>query len=152
MVADQGTDTGSSGTATANPADEEAGDPLFGSGIHLKAGWNRHDAKISQVSLLEVVRQLPRLIGECLRLSWRADRRAVLMVLICQTATGIATAFGLLATNSVLLNLFAQGPSPTRVRAAVPALVLVGLAAMGGAITSTLGRAEIGRASCRERV
>ena len=137
MVVEQSTDTGSS-----NPADdEETGDPLFGSGIHWKAGWNRHDVQISQVSLREVTRQLPRLIGECLRLSWRADRRAVLMVLVCQTATGIATAFGLLATNSVLLNLFAQGPSPTRVRAAVPALVLVGLAAMGGAITSTLGRA-----------
>ena len=147
MVADQGTDTGSSGAAAAsgaagaNPADEEAGDPLFGSGIRWKAGWNRHDVQVSQVSLIEVVRQLPRLVGECLRLSWRADRRAVLMVLICQTATGIATAFGLLATNSVLLNLFAQGPSPARVRGAVPALVLVGIAAMGGAITSTLGKA-----------
>jgi len=137
MVVEQSTDSGSS-----NPADdEEAGDPLFGSGIHWKAGWNRHDVQISQVSLREVTRQLPRLIRECLRLSWRADRRAVLMVLVCQTATGIATAFGLLATNSVLLSLFAQGPSPTRVHAAIPSLVLVGLAAVGGAITSTLGRA-----------
>ena len=125
---------------SSSAADEEAGDPLFGSGIHWKAGWNRHDVQITQVSLLEVTRQLPRLIGECLRLSWRADRRAVLLVLVCQTATGIATAFGLLATNSVLLNLFAQGPSPARVRGAIPSLVLVGIAAVGAAITSTLGK------------
>ena len=122
-------------------ADGEAGDPLFGSGIHWKAGWNRHDVEITQVSLLQVIRQLPRQIGVCLRLAWRADRRAVLVVLICQSATGIATAFGLLATNSVLLKLFATGPSPARVRAAIPALILVGSAAMGASVTSTLGKA-----------
>jgi ABC-type multidrug transport system fused ATPase/permease subunit len=131
--------------AAETPDAEEAGDPLFGSGIHLKAGFNRHDVEVNQVSLFQVVRQLPQLVGVCLRLSWRADSRAVLMVLICQTATGVATAFGLLATNSVLLNLFAQGPSPARIKAAIPSLVLVGLAAMGAAVTATLGRAASSR-------
>ena len=126
-------------------AAEEAGDPLFGTGIHFKAGWNRHDVEITQVSLVQVVRQLPRLVGVCLRLSWRADARAVLLVLICQTAAGVATAFGLLATNSVLLNLFAQGPSPERIKAAVPSLILVGVAAVGSAVTSTLGKAASSR-------
>lgn len=122
-------------------AEDEAGDPLFGSGIHFTAGWTRHDVEITQVSLFQVIRQLPQQIRTCLGLAWRADRRAVLGVLICQSATGIATAFGLLATNSVLLNLFAAGPSPARVRAAVPSLILVGLAAMGATVTATLGKA-----------
>jgi ATP-binding cassette subfamily B protein len=131
------TDAGSPGGQAAG---DDAGDPLFGSGIHWTAGWTRHDVEITQVSLFQVVRQLPGQIRTCLGLAWRADPRAVLGVLIFQSATGIATAFGLLATNSVLLNLFAGGPSPARVRAAVPSLLLVGAAAMGASITATLGR------------
>lgn len=127
-------------SAGREAAADEAGDPLFGSGIHWKAGWTRHDVEITQVSLFQVIRQLPRQIRTCLSLAWRADPRAVLGVLIFQSATGIATAFGLLATNSVLLNLFAQGPSPARVRAAIPSLLLVGAAAMGAGVSATLGK------------
>src|SRR4051794_32385681 len=43
-------------------------------------------------------------------------------------AAGVFTAFGLLATTGVLTALFSEGPSPDRVRAAAPELLLVGAA------------------------
>nr|BFE82881.1 hypothetical protein GCM10020093_054820 [Planobispora longispora] len=42
---------------------------------------------------------------------------------------GVFTAFGLLATTGVLSALFEAGPTPDRVRAALPSLILVGVAA-----------------------
>jgi ATP-binding cassette, subfamily B, bacterial len=125
--------------------DAASGDPLFGSGIKFKAGWNRHDFEMEQMTLRAVIRRLPGLISVCLKLSWRADRSAVLAVLICQTATGVATGLGLLAANRVLVSLLAAGPTPGRVRAALPALLLVGLAAGGGALLGALGSAASGR-------
>jgi ABC-type multidrug transport system fused ATPase/permease subunit len=130
--------------------DTEQGDPLFGSGLRFHGGWNRHENELEQTSLIGVTRRLPGLIGICVRLAWRTDRGSVLLVLLCQTATGIATAFGLLATNSVLISLLAAGPTPGRVRAALPALVLVAVASVGGALLAVLGNA--GSARLRPKV
>ena len=129
---------------------DEPGDPLFGAGLKMRAGWNRHANEIEQTSLTGVARRLPGLVGICVRLAWRTDRASVLLVLLCQTATGIASAFGLLATNSVLVSLLAAGPTPGRVRAALPALVLVAVASLGGALLSVLAGA--GSARLRPKV
>lgn len=130
---------------SAESAEPAEGDPLFGSGIKYKAGWSRHDFEMEQMTLLAVARRLPALISVCVRLSWMADRRAVLAVLVCQTATGLATAFGLLAANRVLVSLLAAGPTPGRVRAALPALLLVALAGGAGALLGACGNAASGR-------
>jgi ABC-type multidrug transport system fused ATPase/permease subunit len=97
------------------------------------------------MTLRAVARRLPGLVAACVRLSWLADRPAVLVVFVCQTATGLATAFGLLAANRVLINLLAVGPTPGRVRAALPALLLVAIASGGGALLGALGNAASGR-------
>jgi ATP-binding cassette, subfamily B, bacterial len=139
-------DGGSAGSlASAEPCD-----PLFGPGLAMHAGWNRHDNELEQTSLIGVTRRLPGLIAICVRLAWRTDRGSVLLVLVCQTATGIATAFGLLATNSVLVSLLAAGPTPGRVRAALPALLLVAAASVSGALLAVLGNA--GSARLRPKV
>ena len=127
------------------PAAGPSGDPLFGSGIKYRTGWSRHDFEYEQMTLRAVARRLPGLIAVCVRLSWRADRPAVLAVLVCQTATGVATAFGLLAANRVLVSLLAAGPTPGRVRAALPALLLVAVAGGGGALLAAFGQAASGR-------
>ncbi len=139
----QDSDSEADGAGAAPPG--PAGDPLFGSGIKIKAGWARHDFEYEQMSLRSVARRLPGLVAACVRLSWRADRAAVLTVLVCQTATGISTAFGLLAANRVLVNLLAAGPTPGRVRAALPALLLVALSGIGGALLGALAKAASGR-------
>jgi ATP-binding cassette subfamily B protein len=130
------------GAAEAPPP---ARDPLFGSGLKYQSGWNRHNFEYEQMTLRAVARRLPGLVAICMRVSWRADRAAVVAVLLCQTATGASTAFGLLAANRVLISLLAAGPTPGRVRAALPALLLVALAAGGGALLGALGNAASAR-------
>jgi ATP-binding cassette subfamily B protein len=57
-----------------------------------------------------------------LRVAWRADRWRTLTVAVATVVAGSMAAFGLLATQRVLVALFAGGPTPDRVRAALPAL------------------------------
>jgi ATP-binding cassette subfamily B protein len=75
------------------------------------------------VSFLAIARALPRTIGQAVRLAWEADRWALLAV--GEVGRGAATAFGLLATNQVLLQLLAARSTPGSVRATLPALGLV---------------------------
>ncbi|HET9172015.1 MAG TPA: ABC transporter ATP-binding protein [Actinospica sp.] len=123
---------------------EAEGDPLFGTGYAWSAGWNRHDEEFSTMPLSTLARRLPGLMGLCLRLSWRTDPRAVLALLACQITSGVFTAFGLLATQRVLISLLTQGPTPARVRAAIPSLALVATAAVGSGLLSAAGRAASG--------
>ncbi|ACU71700.1 ABC transporter related [Catenulispora acidiphila DSM 44928] len=114
-------------------------DPLFGSGISYKMGHNRHYENYLTSNVRDALKALPRLIGMCVRLSLRADRRSTYLLIGAQLALGASTAFGLLATNGVLRALLAEGPSPQRVKAAAPAIVLVCLA---GVLTSVLTAAS----------
>ncbi|WP_203912260.1 ABC transporter ATP-binding protein [Rhizocola hellebori] len=72
--------------------------------------------------LLTVLTQLPRLVATAMAISWRADRRRTVIVAAATIAAGVMSAFGLLATQRVLIELFAAGPTPQRITAALPAL------------------------------
>ncbi|RFU41891.1 ATP-binding cassette domain-containing protein [Actinomadura logoneensis] len=91
-------------------------------------GWDRRSKEMAETSTLSMARELPRLIGQVVRLGWRADRRDLLITVVCNAVAGVFTAFGLLATTRVLTALFAAGPTPERVGAAAPGLALVGAA------------------------
>jgi ATP-binding cassette subfamily B protein len=95
--------------------------------------------------LLGVLKQLPHLVITAMGISWRADRVRTLIVAAATVASGLMAALGLLATQRVLIELFAAGPTPQRVAAAMPALLwlaaLTGLRASMGIIT---GYAENG--------
>lgn len=68
---------------------------------------------------------LPRWINTAIRISWRADRTRTLIVAATTLAAGLMATFGLLAAQRVLIELFAAVPTPERIRAALPALVLL---------------------------
>jgi ATP-binding cassette, subfamily B, bacterial len=57
-----------------------------------------------------------------------ANRRDTVATIGLNLVSGVLTGFALLATTGVLEALFAAGPTPHRVRAALPSLVLVGMA------------------------
>lgn len=78
--------------------------------------------------MVTMTRRLPRLIGQVGRLGWQASRRDLVVTVVFNAVAGVFTAFGLLATTRVLTALFAAGPTPDRVRAAAPALAVVGAA------------------------
>ncbi|NBE94974.1 ABC transporter ATP-binding protein [Nonomuraea sp. KC401] len=92
--------------------------------------WHAHTDKMAEVGFLTIARRLPALVVEALRMAWRASPRDTVATVTLNLLGGVFTAFGLLATTGVLTALFSEGPTPDRVVAALPALVLVGAAAV----------------------
>ncbi|GII85490.1 multidrug ABC transporter permease [Sphaerisporangium siamense] len=91
--------------------------------------WHTHIATMSGVGFLTVARRLPALIGQAVGMAWRASPRDTVATISLSALGGVFTAFGLLATTGVLQALFSSGPTPDRVKAALPSLLLVGAAA-----------------------
>ncbi|WP_227023196.1 ABC transporter ATP-binding protein [Actinomadura rubrobrunea] len=90
--------------------------------------WYGKTTELSETGLVTMARRLPALIGQVMALAWQAARRDLIATVALNVLVGVFTAFGLLATTGVLTALFAAGPTPERVRAAAPALLLVGAA------------------------
>ncbi|MGW7482990.1 ABC transporter ATP-binding protein [Nonomuraea muscovyensis] len=85
--------------------------------------------KMTEVGFLPIARRLPSLVRHAMSLAWRASPRDTLATIVLNLLGGVFTAFGLLATTGALTALFQDGPTPDRVRAALPSLVLVAAAA-----------------------
>jgi len=90
--------------------------------------WRAHDQRLAETSFLAMARQLPGLIGHAVRLGWQASRRDTVATIALNLVSGVLTGFALLATTGVLEALFAAGPTPQRIRAALPSLILVAAA------------------------
>lgn len=89
----------------------------------LRAMWWESGMRARvDAGLLAVFAELPRLVIQAIRVSWRADRARTLIVAAATITAGAMAAFGLLATQRILVELFAAGPTPDRVWAAAPAL------------------------------
>nr|WP_133740751.1 ABC transporter ATP-binding protein [Actinorugispora endophytica] len=87
--------------------------------------------------------RLPGLMWQALTLAWRASPRDVVATVGFNAASGVFTAVALVATAGVLEELFAAGPTPDRVVAAVPALVLVAVASvLRGVLSAGAGWAQ----------
>ncbi|WP_084337494.1 ABC transporter ATP-binding protein [Actinomadura oligospora] len=112
--------------ARLRPPGQEEDPRDLGPELAAWEGWARRSQEMAETSTLTMTRRLPRLIGQVGRLGWRASRRDLVITVAFNAVAGVFTAFGLLATTRVLTALFAAGPTPDRVRAAVPALALVG--------------------------
>ncbi|MEV7228010.1 ABC transporter ATP-binding protein [Polymorphospora sp. NPDC051019] len=105
--------------------------------------WLRQTTKVAHTSFWAVARRLPHLLREALALAWATSRRDTVASIGLNVTAGVMTTFGLLATSNVLRELFASGPTPDRVRAAAPALVLAALAVMArGGMTIAAGWAQ----------
>ncbi|MFF4992630.1 ABC transporter ATP-binding protein [Streptosporangium saharense] len=83
---------------------------------------------MADVGFLSLSRRLPALVAQAVRLGWAASPRDVVATIGLSVLGGVFTAFGLLATTGVLSALLEAGPTPERVVAALPSLVLVGVA------------------------
>ncbi|WP_435877663.1 ABC transporter ATP-binding protein [Streptosporangium saharense] len=83
---------------------------------------------MADVGFLSLSRRLPALVAQAVRLGWAASPRDIAATIGLSVLGGVFTAFGLLATTGVLSALLEAGPTPDRVVAALPSLVLVGVA------------------------
>ncbi|MFJ5733992.1 ATP-binding cassette domain-containing protein [Streptomyces microflavus] len=82
--------------------------------------------------------QIPAVLGRIARLSWRTDRRAVQILVLCQVLTGISAAVLLTATARAMGPVLGSGPVAERLHSALPALLVVTFAAALGRIASAV--------------
>lgn len=61
-----------------------------------------------------MVRAAPVALGLLVRLAWRTSPRLTVLAAALELLTGCATAFGLLATANLFIQLLEQGPTPQR--------------------------------------
>ncbi|MDT0309470.1 ABC transporter ATP-binding protein [Streptomyces sp. DSM 44917] len=120
----------------------EAERELFGGALVYDTSWARYEEERYQLGLRTMVGGTPRLVGTAVRLAWRADRRATLLVAAAELGRSATQAVALLGVNRLLATLLAEGEMAGRLRAALPVAVLLGCAALIGAVCgalSTLG-------------
>lgn len=99
--------------------------------------WLTSTAEAANTTFLRMLRRLPRLLREAWLLAWRASPGTTVAVVVLQVAAGLAGAVGLISVVGVFDGLLRDGPTPERVRAAVPSLLLlVGAAAVRALLTS----------------
>ncbi|MET7946422.1 ABC transporter ATP-binding protein [Micromonospora sp. NPDC005324] len=107
--------------------------------------WETGVRARAEAGVFAVFAELPRLVWTALGISWRADRLRTGVVAAATVGAGVMAAFGLLATQRVLVELFAGGPTADKVRAALPALaVLAATVALRGGMGIAIGYAENG--------
>ncbi|MEU4482214.1 ABC transporter ATP-binding protein [Micromonospora sp. NPDC023966] len=105
--------------------------------------WMHRATEFAHTGFWAVARRLPALVREAIALAWATSRRDTLASIGLNVAAGVLTTLGLLATTGVLQQLFAAGPTPDRIRAAMPALVLAAAAVTArGALTVAAGWAQ----------
>ncbi|HET8641207.1 MAG TPA: ABC transporter ATP-binding protein, partial [Pseudonocardiaceae bacterium] len=87
--------------------------------------WAVASGKVAAAGWWQTVRSVPSAVATVVRLAWRVSRLWTLVAGLVHVASGCATAFGLLATANVLTELLEQGPTPERLVASLPSILLV---------------------------
>jgi ATP-binding cassette subfamily B protein/ATP-binding cassette subfamily C protein len=140
----------------ARPGDGQAGDVKpageqeagSGSADHESAEltahyWRAYDQRMATVRFSDVARRFPALIGQAVSLGWSASRRDTVATITLNLASGVFGGYALFATTGVLEALFTAGPTPQRVRAALPSLILVAVAtAIRSGVATAAGWAQ----------
>jgi ATP-binding cassette subfamily B protein len=111
-------------TAGAGSPDPSA-PTLIGVDDVTTPSWAKVGEAIAGSGIGTMLRAVPVALGMLVRLAWQTSPRLTLLAAAVELVAGCATAFGLLATATVLTQLLEQGPTPQRVVAALPALALV---------------------------
>lgn len=118
---------------------------LFGGALRYDTGWTEHERSRLDLTMLAAVRMMPRLVGGTLRRAWRADRAALVAVVVSEIGQGIAAAAGLLAVNAVMHALFGSASPAGRLREALPAMVTAGTIAVISACLASWSTSRAGR-------
>jgi ATP-binding cassette, subfamily B, bacterial len=101
------------------------GEPLIGVEDMETPRWAQGYEATANAGVRAVAAKVPGTVALAVRWAWRASPRLTLLAGVVQLAAGAVTAFGLLATADVFTQLLAQGPTPERVVAALPAIATV---------------------------
>jgi ATP-binding cassette subfamily B protein/ATP-binding cassette subfamily C protein len=137
-------DNGKAGDAKPAVGQAAGGDAADHETAELTARyWQAYDQRMATVRFNDVARRFPALIGQAVRLGWSASRRDTVATITLNLASGVFGGYALFATTGVLEALFAGGPTPHRVRAALPSLILVAVAtAVRSGVSTAAGWAQ----------
>lgn len=95
-------------------------------GLELnEESWWAHDAEVASSGFFTMLRRLPLLVRDLLKLSWQTSKVDTAIMIGATLVSEVFTALGLLATTDVLSQLFAALPTTDRVVAALPAIGLL---------------------------
>lgn len=134
-------------TAVDGQIPQQAASPLTESVLpELRNAWWEHGVRRrAETGVFGVFVDLPKLIGHAVAVSWRADRLRTSIVAVATLGGGVMATFGLLSAQRLLVQLFSGGPTPERVKAALPALALLAAAtAIRGGLGIAVGYAQNG--------
>ncbi|WP_228447458.1 ABC transporter ATP-binding protein [Streptomyces paludis] len=131
--------------ATGEGRISDAERELYGGRLRYDQSYVRHEGPLTRLSFGHMAAALPRMMGMVLRTGWETDRRALGGVVVAQLGQGVTAAWGLVAVNSVLTRLFAEGPTADKLRDALPSLVVLAVTAVGAALLSAWSTAMSGR-------
>ena len=87
--------------------------------------WTKHSKTMESTGVRTMARRLPGLLAMSWSLAWEADRTGLVALIAVRVVGGLAEAAGLLAVAGALTELLSAGPTPDRIRDALPALALV---------------------------
>ncbi len=111
----------------------------------LRYGGKYSKNPLEEAAFAAMVRRLPSVLSRTARMAWAIDRRAVLLLVGCQLAIGVGAAVQLTATANAMRAVFADGPVPDRIHQALPALLVIAVAAMAGRAAAALSSYADGR-------
>ncbi|MEV4560899.1 ABC transporter ATP-binding protein [Kitasatospora sp. NPDC049285] len=99
----------------------------------------------TSISTVAMLRRLPQLVRRAMALAWATDRTSTVLLLVCQALSGVAGAVALYATTGTIRALFQPGSVTDHLRAAVPSLIPLLVAAglraiLGIAVVALSGR------------
>ncbi|OEJ22147.1 hypothetical protein AR457_40435 [Streptomyces agglomeratus] len=120
-----GNDKSASGPkAEAADSISDAERELYGGRLCYDQSYVRHEGPLTRLKFGHMAAALPHMVGMVLRTGWKADRRALMGVVAAEFGQGVTAAWGLVAVNGVLGQLFADGPTVDKLRDALPSLVV----------------------------
>ncbi|GAB7047463.1 ABC transporter ATP-binding protein [Catenuloplanes indicus] len=109
--------------------------------------WLKSSAEAASAGFWRMLRRLPSLLAQAWRLAWESSPRITLAVVFLQLAGGAVGAVGLVSVVGVLDGLLAAGPTPERVRAAIPSVLVFAGASAARTLLSSAATAAHGRLS-----
>ena len=111
--------------------------------------WRAYDQRMATVRFRDVARRFPALVGQAVSLGWSANRRDTAATIGLNLVSGVCGRVRAVRHHRGAEALFAAGPTPHRVRAALPSLILVAVATAvrsGIAAAAGLGAGPAGAA------
>ncbi|MFI1176763.1 ATP-binding cassette domain-containing protein [Streptomyces melanogenes] len=103
--------------------DVAASEPeLFGSRLRLGGGYTAHDLAGADARTFSVLAGLPSFLRKSAVLAWDAGRGRAAALAAVEVSRGAIAALGLVATNALLMRLFAGGDVRDRLTEALPSM------------------------------